>query len=332
MGHDSLRVSLSSSTYKSSPSSINTLFPFTILFRNMTESTSTSSSSSTASGQHAGRSSNEALFPYKLHEMLDEAEKRGEEHIISWIRLGTAFIVRDVPEFVNRLLPRHFKQSKYKSFQRQLNLWNFERLTSGPDKGAYFHPQFLRENPDLCKNLTRQRAKKASSGTATGNGSSPAVPASTAKIAMQKKKSASGGSSRRIVVPSAGSGGNNDGGLPFANPFMPRQVSESSLESFGELFRELDTSAGGSTLDLAEFEGFTFHLLEQERYEELNMEFKFTEGGSSQSHEKAARRNSALEEERSNVHSLLQELEQGTFGTPKTSFDAPTMGGPLCAV
>ena len=112
---------------------------------------------------------------------------------------------------------------------------------------------------------------------------------------------------------------------------MPRQVSESSLESFGELFRELDTSAGGSTtaLDLAEFEGFTFHLLEQERYEELNMEFKFTENsaGSAQLQEKASRRNSALEEETSNVHSLLQELEQGTFGTPKTSFEAP-----MCAV
>ncbi|KAL3905899.1 MAG: hypothetical protein SGILL_009493, partial [Bacillariaceae sp.] len=249
--------------------------------------------------------------------MLEDADKNHQSDIVSWLPGGTSFIVHNVPEFVNHILPKYFKQTKYKSFQRQLNLWCFERLTQGPDKGAYFHPQFSQENPEkLCK-MTRQRSKKTGPG---GSSPSPASSSSsTAKIAIKKmsKKSASGSRRSGPSAKAAAAAAANDASLSFANPFMmPRQVSESSLESFGELFRELDTSAGDcSTLDLAEFEGFTFHLLEQERYEELNMEFKFTENaGNTPSQDSASRRASAVEEDCSNVHSLLQELEQGTFG------------------
>lgn len=40
---------------------------------------------------------------------------------------------------------RYFKQSKWTSFQRQLNLYGFVRLNQqGRDRGAYWHPLFLR--------------------------------------------------------------------------------------------------------------------------------------------------------------------------------------------
>jgi HSF-type DNA-binding len=34
-------------------------------------------------------------------------------------------------------MPLHFRMSRYSSFQRQLNLYDFQRITEGPDKGAY---------------------------------------------------------------------------------------------------------------------------------------------------------------------------------------------------
>ncbi|KAG7347584.1 HSF-type DNA-binding protein [Nitzschia inconspicua] len=260
------------------------------------------------------------LFPWKLHEMLLNAITEHKESIVSWLPEGKAFKVHNVPEFVRDILPMYFKQTKYKSFQRQLNLWNFERLTSGPHKGAYFHPQFVKDRPDWCKLLTRQRAKKVSRDGGNSPSSSLATaPPSTAAAQSAVKTSRASATSRPtmrrpVVVPLQGSA---DG----ASAIMPRQVSESSLESFGELLREFDTAATSidTTLDLAEFEGFTFHLLEQERYEELNLEFKFQE---SSNNLHAQHQTSMLpEEEPSNVQILLQELEQGTFGTPKTSFD-----------
>jgi hypothetical protein len=52
----------------------------------------------------------------------------------------------------------HFNQSKLTSFQRQLNLYGFSRITTGgPDRGSYYHPFFLRGRPGLCRSIDRQR-------------------------------------------------------------------------------------------------------------------------------------------------------------------------------
>lgn len=108
-------------------------------------------------------------FPIKLHEMLDEIEKDGLASVISWQPHGRAFVVHKPKEFVARVLPEYFKQSKFSSFQRQLNLYGFSRLSAGSDKGGYYHEFFLRGKSLLSLRMTRTEVK----GTGVRGGSNP---------------------------------------------------------------------------------------------------------------------------------------------------------------
>ena len=70
-------------------------------------------------------------FPWKLHIMLEAIHKEGDTNIVSWLSHGKAFIVHKPKDFVNEIMPKFFNQSKYASFQRQLNLYGFQRLLAG---------------------------------------------------------------------------------------------------------------------------------------------------------------------------------------------------------
>ncbi len=78
----------------------------------------------------------DVLFPVRLHVMLSMAKSESFDHIFSWQPHGRCFKVHDAAKFVNDVMPRWFKQTKLRSFHRQLNLYGFSRLTKGPDRGA----------------------------------------------------------------------------------------------------------------------------------------------------------------------------------------------------
>jgi len=54
-------------------------------------------------------------FPWKLHDMLDRSAKESNEDIVSWVDDGNAFRVHMPDVFVDTVMPRFFKQTKYKS-------------------------------------------------------------------------------------------------------------------------------------------------------------------------------------------------------------------------
>ena len=76
------------------------------------------------------------LFPWTLHNLLEDAEKEGFDATISWRPSGMAFKVHNREEFMKEVLPRYFRQTKFKSFVRQLNLWGFSCIDQEPDKGS----------------------------------------------------------------------------------------------------------------------------------------------------------------------------------------------------
>lgn len=98
-------------------------------------------------------------FPLKLHAMLDQIEADGLAHVISWQSHGRAFLVHKPQEFVSHVMPTYFRQTKLTSFQRQLNLYGFCRLTRGNDNRGYYHELFLRGKPFLCKKMSRTKVK-----------------------------------------------------------------------------------------------------------------------------------------------------------------------------
>lgn len=97
-------------------------------------------------------------FPEKLMDMLDR-ESIDNRSVVSWLPHGRAFIVRQPKVFTSTTMPLYFRQSKLTSFQRQLNLYGFRRITQGADAGAYYHEKFLRGRPQLSMRMNRQKVK-----------------------------------------------------------------------------------------------------------------------------------------------------------------------------
>lgn len=119
-------------------------------------------------------------FPWKLHVLLDEAEEGDFHNIVSWLPNGIAFKVHNKERFSDEVLPKYFTSSKFKSFQRNLNLWGFRTQTKEPGRGAIYHPLFQRGQSDRCHLMQRVRVKKRYSGTLNGTptlGSNPTSPA-----------------------------------------------------------------------------------------------------------------------------------------------------------
>lgn len=108
-------------------------------------------------------------FPIKLQIVLKVVEKLNQEHIISWLPHGRSFMIHRPREFEDEIMCKFFKQTKLTSFQRQLNLYDFQRITHGRDAGSYYHELFLRGRPLLAKRVVRRKVK----GTKIRASSSP---------------------------------------------------------------------------------------------------------------------------------------------------------------
>jgi len=101
-------------------------------------------------------------FPERLHRLLKEVEEKGQNDIISFFGHGRAFAIHDREKFVSDVMPKYFNQSRLSSFQRQLNLYGFTRITNGPDAGGYYHELFLQGRPALSIHMRRVGAPSTS--------------------------------------------------------------------------------------------------------------------------------------------------------------------------
>jgi hypothetical protein len=94
-------------------------------------------------------------FPQTLFQMLKETEEQGLDHIVSWQHDSQSFRVHKQEEFVEDILPKYFRCSKMKSYQRQLNFYKFQRVVGGPLDGSYRHPDFIKGEEELAGTIRR---------------------------------------------------------------------------------------------------------------------------------------------------------------------------------
>ena len=94
---------------------------------------------------------NSSNFPQRLFVLMDN----NHTDLINWCEHGLSFRIHDSDKFSSTILPKYFKHAKFTSFQRQLNLYGFKRITKGEDSGAYFHPKFQRGRKDLLNEIKR---------------------------------------------------------------------------------------------------------------------------------------------------------------------------------
>ena len=190
-----------------------------------------------------------ALFPVRLHKLLqDETIKGPHSDIVSWSYDGRSFKVHDKVRFANEIMPSYFGTTKYRSFQKNLNLWGFKTVTSSASRylpgrpprqmGEVYHSCFIREYPVLMEHMKRVVVKNPKDGTDDKHQHHHHVPAplppSTPELLKRQVSSAIEGNQflKAGPVSSPASGGKsslgymfgglsgNSSGLSSLNPFI----------------------------------------------------------------------------------------------------------------
>lgn len=201
-------------------------------------------------------------FPQKLYEMLDyiaTSNEPGLAEIISWQPHGRCFIVRKPKEFANTVLPRFFQQKKYASFQRQLNLYGFNRITKGPDRGSYYHELFLRGKKFLCRGINRIKIKGTGARMASNPDTEPdfySMPASGTSIPDSPVTDANSMSMSQQYNPQE------------SNPHHPMFMPNLQPCSMNEMNNSLQTNFPSDDLEFV-FDGMPFHAVESSRRNSL---------------------------------------------------------------
>ena len=99
-------------------------------------------------------------FLLKLYEILSKEEY---SKIIHWSQNGSYIVITNIHLLAKKILPIYFNHQNYSSFVRQLNMYNFHKIRTDPDKQEqYFINESLNENKTLneIQNFKRKEKNK----------------------------------------------------------------------------------------------------------------------------------------------------------------------------
>jgi hypothetical protein len=99
-------------------------------------------------------------FLLKLYEILSKEEY---SKIIHWSQNGSYIVITNIHLLAKKILPIYFNHQNYSSFVRQLNMYNFHKIRTDPDKQEqYFINESLNKNKTLneIQNFKRKEKNK----------------------------------------------------------------------------------------------------------------------------------------------------------------------------
>ncbi len=93
-------------------------------------------------------------FLLKLYEILNKEEYN---KIIHWSQNGSYVVITNIHLLTKKILPIYFNHQNYSSFVRQLNMYNFHKIRTNPNKSEQY---FIHESFNKSKTLKEIKAFK----------------------------------------------------------------------------------------------------------------------------------------------------------------------------
>lgn len=79
---------------------------------------------------------------------------------MEWTDEGNCFIVKDKEKFSREILPKYFKHSKFSSFVRQLNMYDFHKIRKEKEIPIFKHKYFKENCMDQLHKIKRKNGEE----------------------------------------------------------------------------------------------------------------------------------------------------------------------------
>ena len=96
-------------------------------------------------------------FLIKLYQILETSDF---QDIINWSENGKSFIVKNIHDFTEKILPKYYKHNNYSSFIRQLNIYDFHKTRNNNNFHIFQHKNFIKGERKLLKMIKRKNKKE----------------------------------------------------------------------------------------------------------------------------------------------------------------------------